>query len=74
VWDQEQCSLGALQSLRSRCEADGGFLSLLQAPNPWKQAMEPWGYSGNALPIMGKLKQQFDPDRHLSPGRFVGGL
>ncbi|NEQ26292.1 MAG: FAD-binding oxidoreductase, partial [Microcoleus sp. SIO2G3] len=27
-----------------------------------------------ALPIMQRLKQQFDPQNLLSPGRFVGGI
>ncbi|MBD0267311.1 MAG: FAD-binding oxidoreductase, partial [Cyanobacteria bacterium Co-bin8] len=27
-----------------------------------------------ALDLMRSLKQQFDPERLLSPGRFVGGI
>ncbi|NJM84945.1 MAG: FAD-binding oxidoreductase [Leptolyngbyaceae cyanobacterium SL_1_1] len=60
--------------LRSRCEALGGFLTLLQAPAELKEQIDTWGYTGSALEIMCQLKQQFDPRQILSAGRFVGGL
>ena len=60
--------------LRSHCEAASGYLTVLAAPLALKQAVEVWGYAGNALDLMRRLKQQFDPERLLSPGRFVGGL
>ena len=60
--------------LRSLCQSKDGFLSILQAPIAVKQAIDVWGYSGNALPLMRQLKQQFDPDDRLSPHRFVGGI
>lgn len=63
-----------VQKLRSHCEAASGYLTLLEAPLALKQAVDVWGYSGNALPLMRRLKQQFDPENLLSPGRFVGGL
>jgi glycolate oxidase FAD binding subunit len=63
-----------LLHLRSRCEADGGFLSVLQAPVAVKQAIEVWGTVGTALPLMRQLKYQFDPEARLSPRRFVGGI
>ncbi len=33
-----------------------------------------WGPSGDAVPLMRALKQQFDPKHILNPGRFVGGI
>lgn len=39
-----------------------------------KTDIDPWGSPGNAFPIMKSLKQRFDPERRLNPGRFVGGL
>lgn len=63
-----------LQDMRSLCETNGGFLTLLAAPQAWKQQLTPadlWGYSGNAQPIMARLKHQFDPNTNLSPGRFL---
>ena len=63
-----------IQQIRSNCMAAGGYLSLLQAPLRLKNYLEIWGYSGNALALMKKIKQQFDPENRLSPGRFVGGI
>ncbi|MGG6292974.1 FAD-binding oxidoreductase [Leptolyngbya sp. AN02str] len=63
-----------LASLRQLCEAHSGFLTVLQAPPALKQQVDMWGYSGNALPIMQRLKQQFDPKGILSPGRFLPGI
>lgn len=64
----------SLLKLRTLCQANSGFLSILQAPSDLKQTVDIWGYSGDALLLMRKLKQQFDPDALLSPHRFVGGL
>ncbi len=66
--------VNGLEKLRSHCQANGGFLTLLQAPKALKQKIEVWGYSGNALSVMSALKQKFDPYQLLNPGRFVGGL
>ncbi len=66
------CALSDCQHiapLRSHCEASGGFLSVLQAPEDVKQNIDVWGYRGNAVPLMCQLKQQFDPFDLLNPGR-----
>jgi glycolate oxidase FAD binding subunit len=33
-----------------------------------------WGYRGDALPLMRRVKEQFDPSGVLAPGVFVGGI
>jgi glycolate oxidase FAD binding subunit len=63
-----------LGDLRAFLNSSGGYLSLLEAPLTVKKAIEVWGYSGNALAAMRKLKERFDPQGGLNPGRFVGGL
>lgn len=63
-----------IENVRSRCEADQGYLTLLEAPTELKQTLDVWGYPGNALELMRQIKAQFDPDQRLSPNRFVGGL
>ncbi|PZO22176.1 MAG: FAD-binding oxidoreductase [Leptolyngbya foveolarum] len=63
-----------VEKLRSHCQKNGGFLSLLQGPKSLKQSMDVWGYAGDALGVMRDIKDKFDPQRLLSPGRFVGGL
>jgi glycolate oxidase FAD binding subunit len=63
-----------LKALRQACEAAGGYLTLLQAPKAVKQALDVWGYRGNALPLMARIKATFDPENLLNNGRFIGGL
>ncbi len=69
-----RASLQSLLNLRQICQAQGGFLTVLEAPIALKQKLDVWGYSGNALEIMQRLKQQFDSENLFSPGRFVGGI
>jgi len=59
--------------MRSLCAENGGFLSILASPARVKQ-LDVWGYSGNGLAVMRQIKQEFDPNNLLSPGRFVGGI
>jgi glycolate oxidase FAD binding subunit len=63
-----------LGDLRGFLNQSGGYLSILEAPLTLKKAVEVWGYSGNALAAMRKLKERFDPQGGLNLGRFVGGL
>ncbi len=63
----------AIAALRQWCHQSSGYLSVLVAPTQFKQQLEVWGYQGNALGLMKKLKNQFDPQNTLSPGRFVVG-
>jgi glycolate oxidase FAD binding subunit len=67
-------TVDVIQQLRLQCEAFGGYLTILQAPKSLKQSIDVWGYSGDALPIMKRIKTTFDPHNLLNPGRFVGGL
>ena len=67
-------SVSTLKSIRDYCEKNKGFLTLLSAPHAIKTEIEPWGYTGNALTIMKKIKEQFDPNNQFNPNRFVGGI
>jgi glycolate oxidase FAD binding subunit len=70
----EAAARKVLMGWRSRCEESSGFLTVLEAPVSLKQSLDAWGYSGNALAAMRTLKEHFDPQGLLNPGRFVGGL
>lgn len=70
----DAASAETILALRQRCQAEGGFLTVLQASNDVKQALDPWGYTGNALELMRRLKHQFDPQHILNPRRFVGQI
>jgi glycolate oxidase FAD binding subunit len=59
--------------IRNFCQTHGGFLTILSAPVKVKQ-LDVWGYTGNAVQLMRRIKEQFDKEYILSPGRFVGGI
>ncbi len=64
----------AVEDLRSWVMHNGGSMVILLAPPAIKMLVDVWGPVGSALSLMQNLKQQFDPQRLLNPGRFVGGI
>ncbi|MEV8633204.1 FAD-binding oxidoreductase [Streptosporangium sp. NPDC051023] len=50
-----------------------GGLTVLAAPYELARGVDRWGPTG-ALPLMRRVKERFDPDRRMSPGRLVGGI
>lgn len=64
----------AVAAARSQLIGDGGSLVIETAPAALRAAVDPWGPVPQSFAIMQQLKQRFDPDRRLNPGRFVGGL
>jgi glycolate oxidase FAD binding subunit len=65
---------GAVTAARERLAALGGSLVLVKAPPELNRAVDAWGPAGDAVGLMRRVKERFDPDRRLSPGRFVGGI
>ena len=66
-------AIDAIRAARSQLVAAGGSLVVEAAPAELR-AVEPWGPPPGSLAIMKQLKQRFDPEGRLNPGRFVGGL
>ncbi|GAC1593661.1 MAG: FAD-binding oxidoreductase [Myxococcales bacterium] len=64
----------ALQSARAALAALGGSLTILDAPPAVRAAVDVWGPPPPAFALMQRLKDRFDPEQRLNPGRFVGGL
>jgi glycolate oxidase FAD binding subunit len=64
---------GMLELLRGLATREGGAVVLMTAPLALRYDIDVWG-PVNGLPVMRRIKQQFDPGRHLAPGRFVGGI
>jgi glycolate oxidase FAD binding subunit len=62
-----------LAGLRERAPSFGGTVVLLEAPGNLKDDLDVWGPVGG-LELMRAVKRQFDPERRLAPGRFVGGI
>jgi len=52
----------------------GGRVTIPWCPTEVKRDVNVWGPLRDDFALMKKLKAQFDPDRTLNPGRFVGGL
>ncbi|GGB40896.1 FAD-linked oxidase [Flexivirga endophytica] len=64
---------GMLQLLRPLTARSGGAAVVVTAPLAIRHDVDVWG-PVSGLPIMRRLKEQFDPGRLLAPGRFVGGI
>lgn len=62
-----------VERLRGVCSHHHGSLVVVDAPAALKQALDVWG-PVPALGLMQRVKDEFDPQRRLSPGRFVGGI
>ena len=75
IWRcQADTTVAEILKVRSLCQSKGGFLTILEAPIACKQQLDVWGYTGNSLELMKKIKHQFDPKNVLNPHRFVGGI
>jgi glycolate oxidase FAD binding subunit len=64
---------GLLNDLREGCHRLGGSVVVVRAPAAIKPALDIWG-PVPGLELMRRVKQEFDPDHRLAPGRFVGGI
>jgi glycolate oxidase FAD binding subunit len=62
-----------VEGLRARAASYGGAVVVQDAPADVKAAVDVWG-PVEALELMRAVKSRFDPQRRLSPGRFVGGI
>ncbi|MBB2891018.1 FAD-binding oxidoreductase [Flexivirga oryzae] len=62
-----------VQDLRARAGRQGGAVVVLTAPLEIRRNVDVWG-PVNGLPVMQRLKQEFDPGQQLAPGRFVGDI
>ncbi|MBE9098903.1 FAD-binding oxidoreductase [Vacuolonema iberomarrocanum] len=60
-----------LQQIRQLCETHSGYLTIQRAPVPLKQSFDIWGIRSETLPLMQGLKQRFDSQNLLSPGRML---
>ena len=66
--------VAGLHDARIAVIAAGGSLVLCEAPVAVRGAFDPWGAPPPSIDLMRSMKERFDPDRRLSPGRFVGGI
>jgi glycolate oxidase FAD binding subunit len=64
----------ALVRLREALQPVDGSAVVLGAPDQVRDSLDHWGPVGDSLELMRRVKERFDPERRMSPGRFVGGL
>ncbi|MCW2899332.1 MAG: linked oxidase domain protein [Streptosporangiaceae bacterium] len=55
------------------CARALGHAVVRTAPDPVREQLDVWG-PVQALGLMRRVKDQFDPDHRLSPGRYAGGI
>jgi glycolate oxidase FAD binding subunit len=64
-----------INRLRTFVADDGGGVVVERGTAALRTSVDPWGpVPAPALALMRALKQEFDPERTLNPGRFVGGI
>jgi glycolate oxidase FAD binding subunit len=63
----------AVETMRSACARQRGHAVVVDAPAEVKGAVDVWG-PVPGVGLMRRVKDQFDPEHRLSPGRFVGGI
>jgi glycolate oxidase FAD binding subunit len=74
VWvGTDDVDLSALDPLRAAMSDHDGGVVVVEAPDDVKQEVDVWG-PVRGMEIMRRIKERFDPDNRMSPGRFVGGL
>jgi len=64
----------ALPVLRRALAPYDGTAVVLRTPDGFRDQLDHWGPVGDAFDLMRRVKDRFDPDGRMSPGRFVGGL
>jgi glycolate oxidase FAD binding subunit len=66
--------LPVLRELRGLVVAHGGYGIVESAPISVKTGLEVWGPTPSSFALLRSLKNRFDHEGVLSPGRFIGGL
>ena len=65
---------GTIKKLRNELGPLQGRLTVESASSELKQACDIWGPAGPGARLMHNIKQQFDPQGILNPGRYVDGI
>ena len=73
-WSDIASTAAAVDGFRGLATSVGGYAVVERCSAQAKAHLDVWGDPGEGLALMRRLKQQMDPGRILSPGRFVGGI
>ena len=64
----------AASATQEACAKLAGHATIPWAPAEWKSTLQIWGPQRPDFAQMQKVKAVFDPQKTLSPGRFLGGI
>lgn len=70
----EDARAEAIEEVREIWVRRGGGVVLLDAPKGIKDRVGTWGLSRDDIGLMRRVKDKFDSQGNLNPGRFVGGI
>ena len=70
----DEAARAFIRSARRAIRAAGGKMVVEQCPASAKAGLDVWDDVGDQIAVMRSLKDQYDPRRVLSPGRYVGGI
>ena len=70
----EQSCLDAISAVRKVARDNGGTAVVEYCPIEIKPRIDVWGEEPEGMEIMRRIKNKFDPDSILNPGRFLGRL
>ncbi len=63
-----------VRTLRNQLGPLQGRLTIESAPQELKRSADVWGPPGPGVRLMHRVKEQFDPQGILNPGRYVDGI
>ena len=66
--------VGIVQQLRDRVNRLGGSVVVQKCPTALKDRVDVWGGEPSGIGVMRRLKEQYDPNNIMNPGRFVGRI
>ncbi|HEV2619350.1 MAG TPA: FAD-linked oxidase C-terminal domain-containing protein, partial [Acidobacteriaceae bacterium] len=67
-------SVVSIERLQDMVAKEGGAVTILKSPPSLKHDLDVILNEPATLPLMREIKRQFDPNRILNPGRFLGGI
>lgn len=75
AFDADERSVATqINHLRSNATSSGGTLVIEKAPIEVRRVADAWGDVGSISPLMRSIKERFDSQSLLNPGKFVLGL
>jgi glycolate oxidase FAD binding subunit len=72
--DADPAGMGWFPRLTALAQSRRGHAVIAAAPAELKKGIDVWGQAPPSLNLMREIKNQFDPQGILSPGRLVGRL